>query len=123
TGTLTRNEMTVREIAASGARYAVSGAGYAPQGSFAKDGATLTDPRAEADLMEALAVGAWCNNARVAPDPKGGGWRVNGDPTEGALIVAARKAGIEIENSEGARPRVLYEIPFDSERKRMSVVL
>lgn len=123
TGTLTRNEMTVREIFSDGVRYEVSGAGYAPQGTFSKDGALLSPLSAEKDLMETLAIGAWCNNARVAPNPKGGGWVVIGDPTEGALIVAARKAGIDPEAADEARPKVLFEIPFDSDRKRMSVVL
>ncbi|MBI3830854.1 MAG: cation-translocating P-type ATPase [Planctomycetes bacterium] len=122
TGTLTRNEMTVREVAAGGARYEFSGAGYAPQGTITKAGAAVGDLSVEKDLLETLAIGARCNNARVAPNPKGGGWQVTGDPTEGALLVAARKAGIDAQSGDAARPKVLFEIPFDSDRKRMSVV-
>jgi len=140
TGTLTRNEMTLREVAAGGRRYRVTGAGYAPRGQFLK----MTPPRAEASeperpspeddeagspvdfpnepgLVETLTIGAWCNNAQVTPRPDGSeGWQVIGDPTEGALIVAALKAGIEA-NEQGHH--VLYEIPFDSERRAMSVVV
>ena len=68
-----------------------------------------------------LTIGAWCNNARVSPGEDGAeAWQVIGDPTEGALLVAALKAGIEADDREH---RVLHEIPFDSERKAMSVVV
>ncbi|MCW8128877.1 MAG: cation-translocating P-type ATPase [Planctomycetota bacterium] len=117
TGTLTRNEMTVREIHAGAQDYSVGGSGYAPQGAFARGGQEVACAE-EADLAEVLRIGAWCNNAEVVPKPQGEGWQVIGDPTEGALVVAARKAGLET-----PRPKVLYEIPFDSDRKRMSVVL
>ncbi len=127
TGTLTRNEMTVREIVAGGEQFQVTGGGYAPHGQFFKtlpaDGRRVAmreavDPRGEADLFQALTVGARCNNARIAVQGDET-WQIIGDPTEGALVVAALKAGIE-DNSSGQQ--VLYEIPFDSERKAMSVV-
>jgi Ca2+-transporting ATPase len=144
TGTLTRNEMTVREIVAGQERYQVSGSGYTPRGQFhrgpraacAADVAGPSnavpndspdpscepvDPRSQPDLMQALTIGARCNNATVSPQGDGAeSWQVIGDPTEGALIVAALKAGIESHDQEH---RVLYEIPFDSERKAMSIVL
>jgi Ca2+-transporting ATPase len=126
TGTLTRNEMTVREVVAGGRSYRVTGAGYVPRGEFleaAAHDASLEQPVAPdsaSDLLRALAVGAWCNNAHVYPRGDAAqGWQVVGDPTEGALLVAALKAGVEAANRGG---RALHEIPFDSERKLMSVV-
>ncbi|MCI0464389.1 MAG: cation-translocating P-type ATPase [Gemmataceae bacterium] len=122
TGTLTRNEMTVREILAGGQRYQVTGAGYSPHGQFLKRGhAEAIRAQGEPDLEIALTIAARCNNARVLPRRSGGDtWQVLGDPTEGALIVAALKGEIEATNHEH---RILYEIPFDSERKAMSVVV
>lgn len=132
TGTLTRNEMTVREIVTGGERFQVTGAGYAPHGQFLKCRPSQTQTsevletsevsaRGEAELIQVLTTAARCNNATVSPrgdDPEA--WQVIGDPTEGALIVAAMKAGIEAHDREH---HVLYEIPFDSDRKAMSVVL
>ncbi|MFN0007361.1 MAG: cation-translocating P-type ATPase [Planctomycetota bacterium] len=129
TGTLTRNEMTVREIRAGGGIFAVTGSGYAPEGRFEKAGegsgpGRAVDPRSEPALLLALRVGALCNNARLVPGPSPGGWEVVGDPTEGALVVAASKAGIEAPSADGAGgARVLSEVPFSSERRRMSVVV
>lgn len=121
TGTLTRNEMTVREIAVAGSTYHVTGVGYEPHGQFLRQPAgAAVDPRQEPDLLQALLIGARCNNARVRPRPSGEDWQVVGDPTEGALLVAAIKAGIEL--SDPAR-HVIDEIPFDSERKMMSVTV
>jgi P-type Ca2+ transporter type 2C len=137
TGTLTRNEMTVREVEAAGRRYRLTGAGYEPRGRFfeaaaheagqadapppADSAGRALDPRAEPDLVRALTIAARCNNARVVPPGDGrDGWHVVGDPTEGALAVAAMKAGIGVAEDGG---RVLCEIPFDSERKAMSVVV
>jgi Ca2+-transporting ATPase len=144
TGTLTRNEMTVREIVVGGEAYRVTGAGYAPSGEFRKrrhedterDASTSSrpqgepdesghyepvDPHGEADLIQALTIATRCNNATVSPRGDGAEtWQVIGDPTEGALVVAALKAGIQANNHER---RVISEIPFDSERKAMSVVL
>jgi Ca2+-transporting ATPase len=137
TGTLTRNEMTVREIVAGGQHFFVTGVGYVPRGHFHKappDGTSSSssgsqqageseavDPRRTPDLVQALTIGMRCNNARVTPHGDGAeSWQVIGDPTEGALVVAALKAGIEANSSEH---RAVYEIPFDSERKAMSVVI
>lgn len=120
TGTLTRNEMTVREIVTGGERFQVTGGGYAPHGDFVKCNESVS-PRDEADLMQLLTTAARCNNATVSPrGDDADSWQVIGDPTEGALVVAALKAGIEAHDLE---QHVLYEIPFDSERKAMSVVL
>jgi len=118
TGTLTRNEMTVRDVLTAARHYAVSGVGYEPRGEFrAADGAPPGD---DPDLRRLLEVAARCTTATVAPAADGGGWRVVGDPTEGALLVAAIKAGVA---ADGTAPPTLFEIPFDSDRKRMSVVV
>lgn len=127
TGTLTRNEMTVREIFTANDHFEVSGSGYVPHGEFQKfdspESTTMSriNPADETDLLFALTIAARCNNAQVLPG-KGdvNTWHVIGDPTEGALVVAALKLGIE---SRDAGHHVLFEIPFDSERKMMSVVI
>ena len=130
TGTLTRNEMTVREIVTGIKRFRVTGSGYAPRGQFlvcreANRGETETEaevlPHNQPDLLQLLKIAARCNNATVSPSGDGSdSWQVIGDPTEGAMAVAALKAGIEARDSEH---KMVYEIPFDSERKAMSVVL
>jgi Ca2+-transporting ATPase len=127
TGTLTRNEMTVREIVTAAGSWHVTGAGYAPQGEFRRQESPGGEPAGEAarvavepDLERLLEIAARCNNAEVRPGGDGAGWRVVGDPTEGALVVAALKGGIS--RDEPAEP-VVFEIPFDSDRKRMSVVV
>ncbi len=117
TGTLTRNEMTVREVVTANDRYTVSGVGYEPKGEF--HGTRGGNPRADGDLIRLLQIAARCTSASLTPGPDGGGWRVVGDPTEGALLVAAIKGGAA---SHGPVP-TLYELPFDSSRKRMSVVV
>jgi Ca2+-transporting ATPase len=180
TGTLTRNEMTVREVYAGGVRYEVTGSGYSPVGEFRRvDGTDQTnlapspgtpgegwgegglqvnvqdphpnplheyrergqemqshgsvsripaDPASSANsalsthdsaLTQALTVGAWCNSARIAASDGEADWRLTGDPTEGALIVAALKAGIGDANRTH---EILFEIPFDSDRKMMTVL-
>lgn len=121
TGTLTRNEMTVREIVTGGKRFQVTGGGYAPHGQFLESRNEPINPHDEPDLVQVLTTAARCNNATVsARDDDAGSWQVIGDPTEGALVVAALKAGIQAHDREH---QVLHEIPFDSERKAMSVVL
>ncbi len=124
TGTLTRNEMTVREIVAGVRSYRLTGGGYEPRGEifYAEDSEATkpVDPASVPDLALALAVCAFCNNAKVIPRGDGIGWQVIGDPTEGALLVAALKGGVQPDRNSR---RVVYEIPFDSERKAMSVVI
>jgi Ca2+-transporting ATPase len=93
TGTLTRNEMTVREILAGGLHYRVTGSGYSPRGQVLGPGGPI-ELDAQPDLGLALTVAARCNNARLAPrSGEGKTWQVVGDPTEGALLVAALKGG------------------------------
>ncbi len=119
TGTLTRNEMTVREVRVGDAAYEVTGAGYALEGEFrrADGGAAAID---DADLRLALAAGLHCNNATLRRGAAAEMPQVVGDPTEGALLVAAAKQGMFIDE---AHTRKEHELPFDSTRKAMSVVV
>lgn len=122
TGTLTRNEMTVREMFVGGGQFDASGSGYAPEGEFTPAGGSggpATEAR-EIDLLKALKIGAICNHAKVVPTADAAGWQAIGDPTEAALLVAAQKAGLDMHN---AGSEVVAEIPFDSDRKAMSVVV
>lgn len=132
TGTLTRNEMTVRAVVAGGEWYQVTGTGYAPTGEFYRGQATasrddsnedLGQPVAtdalSAELRQALLIGAVCNNSQLRRKEGDDGWEIMGDATEGALVVLARKAGLEFQDVEASQ---VFEIPFDSERKAMSVV-
>ena len=119
TGTLTRDEMTVRVLQLGARRVEVSGAGYAVAGEFT-DGRAALDPRADAHLALALRAGALCSDATL--DLTGGGAAaVLGDPTEGALLVAALKAGLAKGDLERESPRV-GEVPFTSEAMRMVTV-
>jgi Ca2+-transporting ATPase len=135
TGTLTKNEMTVQEIWADDHRYSVSGVGYLPVGEFREDGRGPLPPPAPHVLLDvdgpsasldnaldvALRIGAWCNNAQVTPPSKGGGdWKVVGDPTEAALIVAALKRQLPVRTGTS---KIRFEIPFDSTRKMMSAMI
>ena len=118
TGTLTKDEMTVRALQLGGRRVDVSGAGYAPSGEFT-EGGRVVDARADAHLALALRAGALCSDATL--DLSGGGASVLGDQTEGALLVAALKAGTGKGDLEREFPRV-GEVPFSSETKRMVTV-
>ena len=115
TGTLTRNEMTVRAFQIGGRRVEVSGSGYAPVGEFSVEGQRI-DPGADDPLRFALRIGMLCNDAKV--DRSDGGATVLGDPTEAALIIAAEKGGLDRAALERDYPRVA-EIPFSAETKRM----
>ncbi len=132
TGTLTQNEMTVVKIYADDRWVEVEGKGYQPVGRFLRDGRPL-DAAADASLSFLLAGSTLCNDAQLeqlkngtdgsAPSPakEGQEWRMVGDPTEGALVVAAAKAGLWKDGVEKKQPRVA-EIPFDSDRKRMTTI-
>ena len=111
TGTLTKAEMTVTQVWAGDTNHGVTGVGYAPVGEVA-------DSQAVRDLLRTAAL---CGNARLVPPAGVDGWRVLGDTTEGALVVAAAKAGLDVAVEEAATPRVT-EFPFDSVRKLMSTV-
>jgi P-type Ca2+ transporter type 2C len=95
TGTLTRNEMTVRSCYVAGLSYEVTGTGYRPEGEFRLEGTAVPPPVA---LTELLTAAALVNDAELLRDEAEGDWRVKGDPTEGALIVAAAKAGVGVGN-------------------------
>jgi Ca2+-transporting ATPase len=123
TGTLTQNEMTVVATWTAGRTLRVSGEGYDPHGAFFT-GNERFDPRADAGLIRLLQGALACNDARLeaAPDATGApDWRIIGDPTEGAMVVAAAKAGIIRDELEQQLPRLL-EFPFDPERKRMTTI-
>lgn len=118
TGTLTRNEMTVRSVVVAGGRVEFGGIGYAPQGEVTWQGALLTNERIKMEVARLLYAAELANNARLVKVD--GQWGIQGDPTEGALIVAARKAGITKDYMDERFIRI-GEVPFSSERKMMSI--
>lgn len=116
TGTLTQNAMTVRRIVTGTADYAVTGEGLKAEGEFRRGEAPVTVE--EQPLLELiLKIGALCNDAEFLPEEA----QIIGDPTEGALVVAAAKAGMTRKELQATYPRT-QEYPFDSVRKRMSTV-
>ncbi len=118
TGTLTVGEMTVRRIVTAERVVAVTGEGYATEGGFFQDGVVI-DPGGAAVTRALLEAAAACNDAELVR--RDGRVGIVGDPTEAALLVAAAKAGIGRDSIETAMPR-LGSIPFDSDRKRMTVI-
>jgi Ca2+-transporting ATPase len=121
TGTLTQNRMTVQRIFADGSWFSVTGTGYDPEGEFLQSEKAI-DPNRRPALKSLIEIAGTCNNASMiakqVDDQQS--WAVQGDPTEGALLVLAKKAGF-------ADPEAVYqrleEVPFDSERKLMSVLV
>jgi Ca2+-transporting ATPase len=118
TGTLTQNQMTVREVYVSGARLRVTGIGYGPRGDILDEEGHNVAELPPLDSL--LATAALCNNA-VLTQNEDGRWIVRGDPTEGALLTLAAKGGVPRE-SVASSHQVVKELPFDSDRKRMTVV-
>lgn len=126
TGTLTQNEMTVVKAYVNGNMLEVSGSGYSPEGKFSPDeewspgsadkALDVLDPH----LGMLVKTAALCNNSELRRNSETGEWFIVGDPTEGALVVAARKAGFS-EDDEADTTRI-GEIPFDSVRKRMTTI-
>ncbi|MBL8445815.1 MAG: HAD-IC family P-type ATPase [Zoogloeaceae bacterium] len=116
TGTLTENQMTVRELLAGGRHVHVTGEGYAPEGVLARDGAAV---EVDGPLAPLLLAGVLCNDATLAQ--RGGQWEITGDPTEAALLVVARKAGWDEEDCRRQWPRDA-ELPFDSTHQFMATV-
>lgn len=114
TGTLTRDEMTVKSVFVADTMLNVSGAGYIPEGKITAVEAGRSVP---ATLEELLTAGALCNDAKLFKEDNGE-WMITGDPTEGALLVLARKAGIDESQRMAQFPRI-DEQPFSSETKRM----
>jgi len=116
TGTLTKDEMTARRVLVAGETLEVSGAGYEPNGQFLRAGAPVEPYPA---LLTLLRAGALATDAQIVQAD--GRWDVKGDPTEGALVVAAAKAGLQKREIEAQFPRT-HEIPFTSETRRMTTL-
>ncbi len=118
TGTMTKGEMTVRSIYVNQQTVKVTGIGYAPEGEFqVEDKKVVPDE----NLKTLLKVAILCNDSGLEQDSQTHKWLIKGDPTEGALVVAAEKAGLNKEDLEEQEPRV-SEVPFSSERKRMTTI-
>ena len=113
TGTLTKAEMTVQAVWASGRDHRVTGVGYAPEGD-------IEDPQ---EVVGLLRVAALCADAKLLPpdEERQLPWRILGDTTEGAIVVAAEKAGVHVDEEVAKAPRV-SEFPFDSDRKLMTTI-
>ena len=119
TGTLTVGEMTVRKLVTAGAIFDVTGEGYSAAGAILTAGEPNMNGAADPVLIELLTAAAACNETRLVR--RGDSFAMVGDPTEGALLIAAVKAGIRVEDADARMPR-LGSVPFTSDRKRMSVV-
>lgn len=118
TGTLTVGEMTVRRLSVAGQTFTVTGEGYGPQGEILPDSAALNNGQTE-QVRELLILFVGCNGAHLAHEEEK--WSVIGDPTEGALLTAGMKAGVGQQMIESSLPK-FHEFPFDSDRKRMTVI-
>ncbi len=118
TGTLTVGKMTVRALYVAGQNYEVTGEGYGPEGDVRIDGKKAEAAHA-APLLELATVLIGCNNSHLAEEE--GTWKVIGDPTEGAMLVAGIKAGGSVESIDKEMPQY-HEIPFDSDRKRSTEI-
>jgi Ca2+-transporting ATPase len=118
TGTLTKDQMTVRRLAVSGHIVSVTGTGYEPDGQFFHD----DEPGgASPDVVRLLRAACLASDARLTRSDEDGSWQIQGDPTEGAMVVAAAKAGLLKADLDTEFPRV-DEIPFTSETKRMTTI-
>ena len=118
TGTLTKNEMTVQTVIAADTTVAVSGSGYAPEGGFARDGQTIA-PDKDPLLQELARAALLCNDADLRQTEAG--WQLAGDPTEGALLTLAMKAGLDLRQTRGDWRRTDV-IPFESEHRFMATL-
>ena len=119
TGTMTKGEMTVQRIYVSDQTIKVSGVGYEPEGDFLLEDRKI-EPTDE-NLRTVLKIAVLCNDSKLEKETETERWKIKGDPTEGALVVTAAKAGLWKEELEQEAPRI-GEIPFSSERKRMTTV-
>ncbi|MHB1382317.1 MAG: HAD-IC family P-type ATPase, partial [Thermoleophilia bacterium] len=119
TGTLTENQMTVQKIAAGGVVYEASGAGYNPAAGKLHLGDEVIDHQSNPAIGECLAAAVLCNDSRLIDDEDG--WSLQGDPTEGALVVAALKGGVDAEALQERFPR-LDHVPFESEHQYMATL-
>lgn len=116
TGTMTTNEMTVQKLYCNGRVFSVSGAGFEPKGEFRHE--FKAEPQKDEHIRLAARIAALCNNARLKYEEEK--WSVMGDPTEGALLVMAAKAGFW--NEQAKKYRRTKELPFSSDRKLMTTV-
>jgi magnesium-transporting ATPase (P-type) len=120
TGTLTENAMTVRALWVAGTHYELTGHGYAPDGELRMNGEKVgADGTASAPVREALLAGLLCNDAGLRHEK--GEWLISGDPTEAALVVAAKKTGLDDNTVAALFPRI-DELPFDSARQTMATL-
>lgn len=119
TGTMTQNKMTVTHLWIGGRTWTVDGVGYAPEGTFYQNGSPI-NVQNEKMLLQMLKYGMLCNHATIKQ--KDNDYVLDGDPTEGALLVAAMKAGFE-KNQLLKEYKILKEFPFDSNRKMMSILI
>ena len=121
TGTITKNEMTVKALFTSGMTINVTGVGYNRDGGFFR-ASTKFDIKADPHAVRLLEIGQLCTNSLLQPDSSGvADWSIIGDPTEGALLVVAEKAGIRYDDT-WSKYTELSEISFDSARKRMTSI-
>ncbi|MGB8224952.1 MAG: cation-translocating P-type ATPase, partial [Polyangiales bacterium] len=118
TGTLTRDEMTARKLYTPERTLTISGSGYEAEGEFSLEGPAVELSQQETELLRAAAL---VSDAHLVRDDAHGGWHIKGDPTEGAMIVAAAKAGLQKDDFDLQFPRI-GEIPFTSETKRMTTL-
>jgi calcium-translocating P-type ATPase len=118
TGTLTRNEMTVQTVIGADGVFAVSGSGYAPEGGYSREG-ERADPETYPLLREVAHAAFLCNDAGLRETAEG--WQLTGDPTEGALLTLALKAGLDPRQTREALPRSDV-IPFESEHRFMATL-
>lgn len=118
TGTLTQNKMVIENIWTFGTEIKVSGVGFNPEGLFLKEELTI-DPLKTKNISKLIEIGVLCNNATLSQ--KDNEWHVEGESTEGALIVLAKKAGFDKEKLHKESPKI-HEHPFDSNRKCMSSI-
>ncbi|CAL1239384.1 protein of unknown function [Candidatus Methylocalor cossyra] len=119
TGTLTRNEMTVHTVVTADDEIRVGGAGYRPQGGFSRNGIAALVTADLPHLLELARAGLLCNDATLHEE--NGGWRLDGDPTEGALVTLAYKAGLNPAFEQEALPRI-DAIPFESQHRFMATL-
>jgi magnesium-transporting ATPase (P-type) len=121
TGTLTQNEMTVREIWLNNKNYEFTGVGYNPAGEIILDSNTISQQKVSGIFAKLSKGMSFCNNARLFIDKDTKNWTIKGDPTEAALLVAAKKTGFDYSVEINNEPRI-FMLPFDSNRKRMSSI-
>ncbi|MEZ6061396.1 MAG: cation-transporting P-type ATPase [Planctomycetaceae bacterium] len=119
TGTLTRNEMTVTRIATAAGRYTVTGTGYEPTGTVLDSQQNTVGLEAAPELSELLRAGVLCNDASLRHHD--GQWKIDGDPTEGALLVLAEKAGLSVDDLRRTRPRTDV-MPFEADNQYMATL-